>query len=112
MPVRLFLCRFRVACPTCGPRLEDLDWLEPRSRAWEDWLARAQESRLTPLKAFARNLAKRIDGILAQCRWKLNTSILEGINNKAKVIKRMAYGFRDDDYFALKIHSAFPGNAR
>ncbi len=81
-------------------------------RAWEDWLARAMESGLTPLKTFARNLTKRIDGILAQCRWKLNTSILEGINNKAKVIKRMAYGFRDDDYFALKIRSAFPGNAR
>lgn len=81
-------------------------------RAWEDWLVRAMESGLTPLKAFARNLAKRIDGILAQCRWKLNTSVLEGINNKVKVIKRMAYGFRDDDYFALKIRSAFPGNAR
>jgi transposase len=81
-------------------------------RAWEDWLARALESGLTPLRTFARNLAKRIDGILAQCRWKLNTSVLEGINNKAKVIKRMAYGFRDDDYFALKIRSAFPGNAR
>jgi transposase len=81
-------------------------------RAWEDWLARALESGLAPLKTFARNLTKRIDGILAQCRWKLNTSILEGINNKAKVIKRMAYGFRDDDYFALKIRSAFPGNAR
>ncbi len=81
-------------------------------RAWEDWLARALESGLTPLKTFARNLTKRIDGILAQCRWNLNTSVLEGINNKAKVIKRMAYGFRDDDYFALKIRSAFPGNAR
>jgi transposase len=25
------------------------------------------------------------------------------------VIKRMAYGFRDDDYFFLKIRAAFPG---
>jgi transposase len=80
-------------------------------RAWEDWLARALERGLAPLKTFARNLTKRIDGILAQCRWKLNTSILEGIHNNAKVIKRMAYGFRDDD-FALNIRSAFPGNAR
>ena len=35
---------------------------------------------------------------------------LEGINNKIKVIKRMAYGFRDDEYFFLKIRAAFPGN--
>ncbi len=36
-------------------------------------------------------------------------SLLEGINNKIKVIKRMAYGFRDDDYFCLKIRAAFAG---
>ncbi len=78
-------------------------------RAWEDWLGRAMESGIAPLKAFARNLSKRIDGILAQCQWKLNTSVLEGMNNKVKVLKRMAYGFRDDDYFFLKIKAAFPG---
>ena len=32
VPVRLFLWRFRVECPACGPRLEALNWLEPRSR--------------------------------------------------------------------------------
>ncbi|WP_162605112.1 transposase, partial [Geomonas oryzae] len=35
--------------------------------------------------------------------------ILEGINNKIKVIKRVAYGYRDHDYFFLKIRAAFPG---
>ena len=34
---------------------------------------------------------------------------IEGINNKIKVIKRMAYGFRDDEYFFLRIRAAFPG---
>jgi transposase len=28
------------------------------------------------------------------------------------VIKRMAYGFRDDTYFFLKIRAAFPGLGR
>jgi transposase len=55
----------------------------------------------------------RINGlhrsILAHCRWSLGTNIIEGINNKIKVIKRMDYGFRDDAYFFLKIRSAFPG---
>ncbi|HEY9175665.1 MAG TPA: transposase, partial [Verrucomicrobiae bacterium] len=39
----------------------------------------------------------------------LHTSLLEGINNKIKVIKRAAYGFRDDDDFFLTIRQAFPG---
>ncbi|MEQ3681859.1 transposase, partial [Alcanivorax sp.] len=37
---------------------------------------------------------------------------LEGMNNRIKVIKRMAYGFRDNDYFFMKIKAAFPGIPR
>ncbi|HFF3781727.1 TPA: transposase [Stenotrophomonas maltophilia] len=35
--------------------------------------------------------------------------MVEGINNKIEVIKRVAYGYRDDAYFFLKIREAFPG---
>ncbi|MBF6727413.1 ISL3 family transposase, partial [Acinetobacter baumannii] len=38
--------------------------------------------------------------------------VLEGMNNRIKVIKRMAYGYRDTDYFFLKIRAAFPGKVR
>ncbi|WP_394373785.1 transposase [Alloalcanivorax marinus] len=34
------------------------------------------------------------------------------MNNRIKVIKRMAYGYRDSDYFLLKIKAAFAGNPR
>lgn len=78
-------------------------------RFWKHWYSRAIRSRIEPLKAFARNLKPYLDGIIAHCRWPLHTSVLEGINNKIKVIKRMAYGFRDDEYFFLKIRAAFPG---
>jgi transposase len=78
-------------------------------RFWDDWYRRAVRSRIEPLKAFARKLREYLPGILAHCRWPLHTSVLEGINNKIKVIKRMAYGFRDDEYFFLKIRQAFPG---
>jgi transposase len=47
-----------------------------------------------------------------RCHWPLSTGILEGINNMIKVIKRMAYRFRDDEYFFLKIRAAFPGIQR
>lgn len=79
-------------------------------RFWEQWYGRAMHSRIEPLKKFARRLKEYLPGILAHCRWPLHTSLLEGINNKIKVIKRMAYGYRDDDYFFLKIRAAFPGN--
>lgn len=77
---------------------------------WKQWYRRAIYSRIEPLKKFARNIALKIDGVIAHARWHIGTSIIEGINNKIKVIKRMAYGFRDDEYFFLRIRHAFPGN--
>lgn len=80
-------------------------------RAWEHWYQRAIRSQIKPLQRFAQRLQTYVHGILAHATWPLNTSVLEGINNKIKVIKRMAYGYRDDDYFFLKIRAAFPGKA-
>ena len=31
-PVELRVMRLRLACPRCGPRLQQLDWLEPHAR--------------------------------------------------------------------------------
>ena len=78
-------------------------------RAWRSWRRRAMRSGLQPLRHFARCLEPYLPGILAHCRWPLGTNLVEGINNKIKVIKRIAYGYRDDAYFFLKIRAAFPG---
>ena len=78
-------------------------------RAWRSWYSKARRSRIEPLKRFAANLRPYLPGILAHCQFPLGTNLIEGINNKIKVIKRMAYGFRDDEYFFLKIRAAFPG---
>ena len=81
-------------------------------RHWEGWCQRAMESGIEPLVRFAKRLRPYLDGILAHSRHPLHTSVLEGINNRIKVIKRMAYGYRDEAYFFLKIRAAFPGNLR
>ena len=81
-------------------------------RRWDQWLAMAHESGLKPLIDFARRLMPYLAGIFASARHRLNTSVLEGMNNRIKVIKRMAYGYRDSAYFFLKIRAAFPGKVR
>lgn len=78
-------------------------------RAWRSWYRKALRSGIEPLRRFARALRPYLPGILAHCRYPLGTNLIEGINNRIKVIKRMAYGFRDDVYFFLKIRAAFPG---
>ncbi|HEX7019171.1 MAG TPA: ISL3 family transposase [Gemmatimonadaceae bacterium] len=78
-------------------------------RFWREWDRRARASKLAPLIRFAEFLARHIDGVLNHCRFPLNNGFLEGMMNKIKVLKRRAYGFRDDNYFFLKIRAAFPG---
>lgn len=81
-------------------------------RRWREWYRLAMDSGLEPLRRFAKNLKPYLRGIISSSVYPLNTSILEGMNNKIKVIKRMAYGFRDQEYFFLKIKAAFPGKVR
>src|SRR5690606_27330188 len=76
-----------MACPCCRKRHPSIDAL-----------------RLSTEALLARHLGQ---SALAK-----HTGQLGGVNNKIKVIKRMAYGYRDIDYFLLKIKAAFPGNAR
>lgn len=60
---------------------------------------------------FAARLRPYWRGIVSRVRWPMHTGQLEGINNKIKLIKRQAFGYRDAaDYFFPKIKAAFPGN--
>ncbi|MBO2007408.1 transposase [Serratia marcescens] len=56
---------------------------------------------------FAEKLKGYAGGIIASARHRLNTSVLEGMNNKIKVMKRMVW-IPDNAYFFLKIKAAFP----
>lgn len=62
-----------------------------------------------PAKSFAMMLKRREDGILNAGRFGYTTNRLEGVNNKIKVIKRTAFGYRDLEYFFLRIKAALPG---
>lgn len=90
------------------------DYVSPGA-AWnffQDWYHRAIFSKIEPLKDFARMLWNHWAGIEAHCHYPIHTSLLEGVNNKAKVIKRVAFGYHDTDYFILKLRAAFPGRQR
>jgi len=91
-------------------------WYAPSEKEakqrWQQWYDQAMESDIEPLIRFAKRLKPCLHGIVSSATYRLNTSVLEGINNRIKVIKRMAYGYRDNEYFFLKIKAAFPGVPR
>lgn len=68
-----------------------------------DWIKRAHATGIRVLQKFANTLSAWRAGILAWFDYPISTGPLEGTNNKIKTLKRQAYGFRDLQYFKLKI---------
>jgi transposase len=68
-----------------------------------DWIRRAEASGVRMLQQMARTLESHRAGLLAYYDYRISTGPLEGTNNKIKTMKRQAYGFRDQEFFKLKI---------
>lgn len=71
----------------------------------DNWLKQAWSSGIIPLIKFANRMAGHRIGILNYFDHRITTGKVEGTNNKIKVLKRQAYGFRDMEYFKLRIYA-------
>jgi len=82
-------------------------WSQPNKRTarrvLRDWLARARASGIRMLVQFAATLEEHQEGVLNYYHYPISTGPLEGTNNKIQLMKRQAYGFRDQAFFKLKI---------
>ena len=83
-------------------------WMQPNKQAAEkvmlDWVIQAQESKVPQLMKMAVTIMAYRTGILAWNDCPMSTGKAEGINNKIKVMKRVAYSFRDERYFQLSLY--------
>jgi len=59
---------------------------------------------LAPLIKVVWTLFRYLDGILNYFKHRITNASAEGINNKIKTMKRQAYGFRDIEYFKLRLY--------
>jgi len=82
-------------------------WSQPDKKAAEaflnGWVRRAQNAGITMLQQFAKTLQTHRRGILAWYDYPIATGPLEGTNHKIKTLNRMAYGYRDQEFFRLKL---------
>ena len=69
----------------------------------DDWIRRAETSGIRMLQQMAKTLAAHRSGLLAYYDVMITSGPMEGTNNKIKTMKRQAYGFRDEEFFKLKI---------
>ena len=69
----------------------------------DGWIRRAEASGIKILQEMAKTLAAHRSGLLAYHDVMITSGPMEGTNNKIKTMKRQAYGFRDKEFFKLKI---------
>ena len=84
-------------------------WEQPdkqaAQRVLDGWIRRAESSGIRMLKKFAHTLAAHRNQILNFYDYRISTGPLEGTNTKIRVMQRQAYGFRDTEFFKLKIYA-------
>lgn len=70
----------------------------------EGWIKDALTSTVETFRIIAESFKAKLQYIINWFKKKVSSAISEGINNKIKRLKRMAYGYKDVEYFRLKIH--------
>ena len=76
---------------------------ETAERFLDQWCRRADASGVKILKAAAKQLRLFTFALLNWYDHKISTGPLEAMNNKIGTLQRNAYGYRDEEYFHLRI---------
>jgi transposase len=79
--------------------------LAAATRFLDDWCRRADASKLSVLIKMASTFVTHRKGLLNYHRHPISTGPLEGLNNKIKTLQRQAYGYRDREFFELRIYA-------
>jgi transposase len=67
------------------------------------WCEQARQTGVRQLHQMAKTLQLHRQGILNWWKHPINNGRMEGTNNKIKTLNRQAYGYRDEDFFILKL---------
>lgn len=91
-------------------------WMKPtveegcRFLGW--WILDAVESGIHELSKAGRTLLRHWQGLTNYFKHRITNGKTEGVNNKIKTMKRQAYGFRDMEYFKLRLYNLHTVNHR
>jgi transposase len=69
------------------------------------WIESAEATKISQLVAFAQTLRAYHSGLLNYYDYPISSGPMEGTNNKIRTMQRQAYGYRDQEFFQLKIYA-------
>jgi transposase len=82
----------------------ELDSADEGAKFLLNWIHDARLTCIQPLVKLAKTLESHLYGLLTYFKHRITNGIAEGINNKIKTLKRQAYGYRDMEYFKLRLY--------
>lgn len=71
------------------------------------WKTEARLAKIGPITEFLKKIERWEPFVRNSLRYNHSNAFAEGLNNKVRVIQRMAYGYKDFDYLRLKIIQQF-----
>lgn len=84
-------------------------WNQPDERTMRrflrDWCDKAIGTAIPALAKMAKTLLTHASGILSYATHRITSGRLEGINNKIKTLTKRSYGFKDEEFFLLRLLS-------
>lgn len=69
------------------------------------WIIDTLETGIEELARTGKTLLRHWEGLTNYFKHRITNGKTEGINNKIKTMKRQAYGFRDMEYFKLRLYN-------
>lgn len=87
-------------------RFWDYFYLACAAKFLDEWCTRTMRSKIEPMKKIAKTLRRHRDLILNWFRAEgaISAGIAEGLNNKAKLTMRKAYGFRTEKAIEIALY--------
>lgn len=77
--------------------------VEVFKESFNKWLNIADNLKIPELDTFIRMIRRRYDGVINYAKHRITNGAVEGVNNMIKTMRRASYGFRNNEYFFLKI---------
>ena len=71
--------------------------------SFNKWLYIAESLNIPELDTFIRMIRRRYEGVINYAKHRITNGAVEGVNNMIKTLRRASYGFRNNEYFFLKI---------
>ena len=72
-------------------------------KGMKTWMKLAMQSGVPEIFSFCDTVQRHLMGIVYHAKFPISSGRVERINNMIKTIRRKAYGYRDTEYFFLKI---------